>query len=359
MKGRKPSDSDDSANRRETNIHPSSFILHPSGQSPLIHPWVQSAILHPSDRIEVVAAVICNGRDEFLLAQRPAGKVYAGYWEFPGGKVENGETAAAALVRELHEELGIDAVTAYPWLTRDFDYDHAAVRLRFFRVVGWAGELRGREQQRFVWQSIRGITVAPLLPANGPILRALELPHVYGITCAGEVGREVFMARLERSLQNGLRLVQVREKQLADDALRAFAAEVVTAGHRFRACVTVNGAEDIAAKIHADGVHLTASQLMAATRRPDWGWCGASCHSAAELEHARQLGVDFVVLGPVNTTPSHLDARVLGWTEFARLIRNYPLPVYALGGMRAADLDQAWNCGAHGIAMMRGAWSAV
>src|SRR3972149_10911698 len=77
------------------------------------------------DRIEVVAAVICNERDEFLLAQRPAGKVYAGYWEFPGGKVEDGETAAAALRRELHEELGIGGVTAYPWLTRDFDYDQA------------------------------------------------------------------------------------------------------------------------------------------------------------------------------------------------------------------------------------------
>src|SRR5512140_3202675 len=168
-----------------------------------------------SNRIEVVAAVILNDRDEFLLAQRPAGKVYAGYWEFPGGKVEGGEAAAAALKRELVEELGIDVITARPWLTRDFDYPHAAVRLRFFRVTKWSGDPHGREQQQLAWQSVRHIAVAPLLPANGPILRALELPHVYGITCAGELGREVFMARLERSLQNGLRLIQVREKHLA------------------------------------------------------------------------------------------------------------------------------------------------
>ena len=311
------------------------------------------------DRIEVVAAVICNERDEFLLAQRPAGKVYAGYWEFPGGKVEDGETAAAALRRELHEELGIDAMTAYPWLTRDFDYDHAAVRLRFFRVIEWAGELHGREQQRFVWQSVRAITVAPLLPANGPILRALELPHVYGITCAGEWGREAFMARLEWALQNGLRLIQVREKQLADDALRAFASEVIALGHRYGARVLVNGGAGVAAQSRADGVHLTAAQLMAAVRRPDCDWCGASCHDATELARARELGADFVVLGPVNATPSHPGAKLLGWQQFAELIRDYPLPVYALGGMRPGDLQHAWSRGAHGISMMRGAWWEV
>ncbi|MEK7876262.1 MAG: Nudix family hydrolase [Pseudomonadota bacterium] len=308
------------------------------------------------DRVEVVAAVIFNERDEFLLAQRPAGKVYAGYWEFPGGKVESGETAAAALRRELHEELGIDAITAYPWLTRDFDYDHAAVRLRFFRVVEWAGTLQGREQQRFVWQSVRAITVAPLLPANGPILRALELPHAYGITCAGELGRDAFMARLERSLQNGLRLLQVREKQLADDALRVFASEVVALGHRFGARVFVNGNAGVAAQSHADGVHLTAAQLMAAARRPDCEWCGASCHDATELARARELGADFVVLGPVHATPSHPRAKLLGWRQFAQLIRDYPLPVYALGGMQPGDLARAWSRGAHGISMMRAAW---
>ncbi len=318
------------------------------------HPGIPHA-----NRIEVVAAVILNERDEFLLAERPAGKVYAGYWEFPGGKVEAGETAAAALRRELHEELGIDALTAYPWLTRDFDYDHAAVRLRFFRVIKWAGELHGRELQRFVWQSVRAISVAPLLPANGPILRALELPHVYGITCAGELGREAFMARLERALQNGLRLIQVREKQLADDALRAFASEVVALGHRFGARVLVNGDANIAAQSRADGVHLTAAQLMAAVRRPDGEWCGASCHDVAELARARELGADFVVLGPVSATPSHPDAKLLGWQQFAQLLRDYPLPVYALGGMRPGDLAHAWSHGAHGISMMRGAWWEV
>ena len=320
-----------------------------------IHP--SSFTLRPSNRIEVVAAVIFNQRGEFLLAQRPAGKVYAGYWEFPGGKVEAGEDTVTALKRELHEELGIDVTLAYPWLTRDFDYAHAAVRLRFFRVLAWSGELHGRELQQFAWQSSRNISVAPLLPANGPILRALELPDRYAITCAAELGRVEFMSRLKRALDNGLRLIQVREKVMAATELAEFTREVVAIGRPYGARVLVNGAVEIVTAAAADGVHLTAAQLMAATRRPDCAWCAASCHDAAELAQAQKLGVDFVVLGPVDKTPSHPDAQLLGWRRFSELVRAYPLPVYALGGMRGTDLAQAWECGAHGVAMVRGAWS--
>jgi 8-oxo-dGTP diphosphatase len=308
-------------------------------------------------RIEVVAAVIFNQSGEFLLAQRPAGKVYAGYWEFPGGKVEPGEDTMAALKRELHEELGIDVTAAYPWLTREFDYEHAAVRLRFFRVHVWSGDLHGREQQQFTWQSIRNISVSPVLPANGPILRGLELPAVYGITAACDIGREIFMQRLELSLRRGLRLIQVREKELPDSELLAFSSDVVALARAHGARVVVNGAPDIAARAGADGVHLTAARLMSTERRPEGDWCGASCHNAAELERARELGMDFVVLGPVLATASHAGAKTLGWSEFARLIGKYPLPVYALGGLGVNDLDQAWRCGAHGVGALRGAWA--
>ncbi|HEV7820607.1 MAG TPA: Nudix family hydrolase, partial [Burkholderiales bacterium] len=310
-------------------------------------------------RIEVVAAVIFNPRGEFLLAQRPAGKAYAGYWEFPGGKVEPGEDAAGALKRELHEELGIEVTTAYPWLTRDFDYAHADVRLRFFRVYGWSGNLQGRESQQFAWQSAGNISVAPLLPANGPILRGLELPGIYGITCAGAIGRDAFMARFEQSLKNGLRLIQVREKAMAEGELRTFTAALAARAHAHGARVLINGGEETATRAGADGIHLTSARLMAAAARPDCGWCGASCHTIAELERARELNLDFVVIGPLAATPSHPHATLLGWTEFCRLIADYPLPVYALGGLRADDLDRAQQCGGHGVSLMRDAWSGA
>ena len=309
-------------------------------------------------RVEVAAAVIQKTGGEFLLAQRPAGKVYAGYWEFPGGKVEPGESAADALKRELQEELGIEVATVFPWVTRDFDYEHAFVRLRFFRVFDWRGELQNREQQQFAWQSAGNVDVAPVLPANGPILRALELPDIYGITCASQIGHTEFLSRLGTALERGLRLIQVREKSMPDDARREFAREVVVMAHRYGARVLVNSTSKLAEEVGADGIHMTAAQLMACSRRPTTPWCAASCHNAEELRRARDLGVDFVVLGPVATTPTHPGAPALGWERFAKLIADFPLPVFALGGMSRNDLNAARQHGAHGLAMMRGAWLA-
>ena len=102
--------------------------------------------------VEVVAAVITRPDGQFLLTRRPAGKVYSGYWEFPGGKVEKNESLLHALERELWEELGIQLRHAYPWITRIFTYSHATVRLHFFRVVEWEGRPSPREKQGLFWQ---------------------------------------------------------------------------------------------------------------------------------------------------------------------------------------------------------------
>ncbi|MBM3356212.1 MAG: Nudix family hydrolase [Betaproteobacteria bacterium] len=309
-------------------------------------------------RVEVAAAVVLREDGTFLLGQRPAGKPYGGYWEFPGGKVEADETPLAALTRELHEELGIEVKSAHPWLTRDYDYAHAAVRLRFFRVMRWSGELHGRENQRFVWQSPAAVDVGPLLPANAPILRALRLPPVYGITNAAALGRTELLRRLQRALDRGLKLLQVREKSLAPDELRGLAAEVVRLAHASGARVLVNADAALAQRVGADGVHLTAAQLARIGARPELELVGASCHDAEELARAAALGVDLVVLGPVLPTPSHPEARGMGWKRFAAMVRDYPLPVYALGGLNPPDLETAWRSGAHGISMMRAAWAA-
>lgn len=317
--------------------------------SPLAH--------HPSrSRVEVVAAVITGPDGRFLLGQRPAGKVYAGYWEFPGGKVEPGEAPLAALVRELREELGIEVEHAYPWLTRDYDYAHAAVRLRFFRVVRWSGVLHGRENQAFAWQRPDAISVDPLLPANAPILRALRLPSVYAITHVAALGEGEFLRRLEQALAGGLKLVQVREKEMAGDALLRFTAKVVALAHAQRARVLVNADLSLARRAGADGVHLTSAQLKRLDRRPEADLVGASCHDAAELARARDLGADFAVLGPVLPTPSHPGVAGIGWGLLSRLLEDSAMPVYALGGLKVSDLETAWNRGAHGVAVMRDAW---
>ena len=300
--------------------------------------------------IEVAAAVLQRPDGAFLLAQRPQGKVYAGYWEFPGGKVEPGEAAERALARELHEEIGIDACTAYPWITRVYAYPHATVRLNFFRVTAWKGDPHPREQQAIAWQRFGTPLAAPMLPANAPVLAALELPQEYAITDAENRGRGPMLASIRERLGAGLRLIQVRDKGLA--RREDFARSVVRLAHRHGAKVLLNGGPAI-----GDGVHFTAAQLMVLGERPRGILAAASCHNAAELGRAMQLEMDFAVLGPVKPTASHAGAPTLGWDGFARLARGASIPVYAIGGVKRDDLQTAWRGGAHGLAMISGAWS--
>jgi len=306
--------------------------------------------------IDVAAAIIERADGRVLLAERPAGKPWDGYWEFPGGKIEHGETPAQALTRELHEELGIDTRSLVPWITRDYAYPEKKVRLHFLRVTRWQGEPLGREGQRLSWEAPAAVKVAPLLPANTPILAMLSLPPIYAITAAGNLGRDSFMTRLDAALARNVRLIQVREKNLQGDALRSFVGDVLRRAHAHGARVLVNGDVELADRMCADGVHLTSQGLRTLTARPELPLVGASCHNAEELNHAQRLGVDFAVLSPVLPTSSHPGEPGLGWARFAELVRDRPFPVYALGGMKPAMLAEARSHGAHGIALLSGIW---
>ena len=298
--------------------------------------------------IEVAAAVIQRPDGRFLLAQRPTGKVYAGYWEFPGGKVEAGEPADRALARELHEELGIDVRTAYPWITREYVYPHGHVRLNFFRVLEWTGEPHPREDQAIAWQALGAEMVSPMLPANAPVLASLALPHEYAVTDAARLGTAEMLARLERRLEQGLKLVQIREPGLDPAARELFTTEALGLAHRYGCKVLVKSPH-----AGADGLHYTAVELMRLERRPARGLAAASCHTRAELERAMQLGLDFAVVGPALEKGS---ADALGWQRFAELLRGASIPVYAIGGLRPVEMQNAWRAGAHGLAMIRGSW---
>jgi 8-oxo-dGTP diphosphatase len=306
--------------------------------------------------VEVAVAVLQKPDGTFLMAQRPQGKAYEGYWEFPGGKVEAGESPHHALVRELHEELGIEVETTYPWLTRVFTYPHATVRLNFFRVTRWQGEPHGREGQLLSWQRLPELTVAPILPANDPILRALKLPHLYGISNATELGTDIFLQRLQQALNNGLRLLQIREKGWSRQALKALALRSIELSHAAGARVLLNEDIELAQEVRADGVQLTSVQLAACKTRPAIELCAASCHNSEELKLASALELDFVLLSPVLPTKSHPGAAHLGWQAFAQIVGDSSIPVYALGGLQSADMNTAWQQGAHGIALLRQAW---
>ncbi|MDP1567941.1 MAG: NUDIX domain-containing protein [Polaromonas sp.] len=119
--------------------------------------------------VDVAVGVLLRPDGDFLLTSRPPGKVYEGYWEFPGGKLEAGETVEQALRRELHEEIGITTGAAHPWKVELVDYPHALVRLNFCKVFDWTGALHMREGQLFAWQRLP-VEVRPVLPGTLPVL---------------------------------------------------------------------------------------------------------------------------------------------------------------------------------------------
>ena len=309
-----------------------------------------------TDIVRVAAAVILRPDGRVLLAQRPQGKPYAGYWEFPGGKLEAGESAADALARELVEELGITVRRASPWLVQEFVYPHAHVVLHFFRVFAWDGDPFGHDGQAFSWQRPGSFDVAPLLPANTRVLAALSLPAVYAITCADDLGEDAFIARAERAFQRGVSLVQLREKTWPSERLHAFAARLLPLAARHGARVLLNGTDEDARRCGFAGVHWSAEALARATARPRDLLVAASCHSRQELERAAMLDLDFALLGPVLATSTHPHATPLGWDAFATAVTEARVPVYAIGGLRASDLDVAVDHGAHGIASRRFVW---
>jgi 8-oxo-dGTP diphosphatase len=308
--------------------------------------------------VRVAAAVILRGDGQVLLAQRPPGKAYAGYWEFPGGKLEPGESPRHALDRELHEELGLSVRRAAPWLVQRYVYPHAHVELNFFRVLAWDGEPVGHDGQAFAWQTPGRFDVAPLLPANTAVLRALVLPPVYAITMAGDLGQEIFLGRARAALDRGLKLIQLREKEWNPERQHALCDTVLELAAPYGAQVLLNGDAERARAWGCAGVHWTAATLAATAMRPLDMLCAASCHTREDIERAGALGLDFAVLGPVLPTPTHPHAQPLGWTGFGAIAATSPLPVFALGGLEGGDLDTAIMHGAHGVALRRAAWAS-
>ncbi|MFT3789805.1 MAG: Nudix family hydrolase [Rudaea sp.] len=304
------------------------------------------------DRIHVVAAVLSDRDGRVLIAQRPSGKHSAGLWEFPGGKVEPGETAHAALSRELHEEIGVHVGAIEPLIGIPWDFATKSIFLDVYRVLDFAGEPHGREGQALAWHRIDELADIAMPPPDRPVVAALRLPTGYAITPEPASDDAAFHARMDAALANGVRLLQLRAKAVSASRLCALARAAQARVREAGAALVINSNLALARELDLDGVHLPASELMGLNDRPlpRSRWLAASCHDARELAHAASIGVDFAVLGPVLATRSHPGAAALGWRRFAELCAAAPLPVYALGGLAAADLPAAKAAGAQGIA---------
>lgn len=296
----------------------------------------------PARVVHVAVAVIRDDVGRVLCTQRLPHQHLAGMWEFPGGKLEPGESLIDGLRREIHEELGLEVDAVAPLLRVQHAYPGKTVLLDVWRVTRWRGQPHGREGQPLRWLHPDDMRAAEFPPADVPIIAALRLPPRYAISpdIVDRAGMEAFVARAARA---GASLVQVRLKTapwLAVDLVRALKTALPD--------VRVLANSDSPAE-EADGIHLTAHALMACTEKPAT-LCAASCHDARELQRAYELGLDFVTLSPVLATASHPEAAALGWERFAVFVRNAGVPVYALGGMRLSLLRDAMGAGAVGIA---------
>ncbi len=306
--------------------------------------------------VRVAVGVIEDGDGRVLVTRRAADRHQGGLWEFPGGKVEPGESAVAGLRRELREELGIELEHEQPLRRIRHDYGDRRVLLEVRRVTGYRGVPQPREDQPMRWLARDALRAEEFPAANRAIIRCLALPDVMGITRAPGDGEDeaAFTEAFQRALGGDWRMVQLRLP--GRDA----------AGYRRLAerCLSVARAGDCGLMLHsspalfrriggrAAGLHVDSRQLNALERRPvgETQLFGASCHNLAELRQAQRNGADYAFLSPVQPTGSHPGARPLGWQRFAQLAAKVDIPVYALGGMRRADLERARQCGARGVA---------
>jgi len=308
----------------------------------------------PRPILEVACGVLRNARGEVLLAQRPEGKVAAGFWEFPGGKVEPGESVAGALARELHEELGVSVTQARPLIRLRHAYSNRIVQLDTWLVTGFDGEPSSREMQALAWCGLGEIARLQTLPTVAPILKPLRLPVDYVFTRPDATVASI-RAGLDR-LPAGA-LLRLRLPKL-DDFGYAALARMLQPEAQARGLTLMLDREPGLSRELGCGLHATSKVWPTLTSRPVPAHLpfAVSVHSAEELSRLAALDVDAAVLGHVLATPTHEGQPGLGWNGFSEAVWECGLPVYAIGGVGPADHERIWAAGGQGSAGIGAYW---
>ena len=307
-----------------------------------------------SKRVHVAVGVVRRA-DEVLIARRADERHQGGLLEFPGGKVERGEAVRRALVRELAEEVAIDADPAQmrPLIQIRHDYPDKEVLLDVWQVPAFTGIPKGLEGQPVRWMTISALRDSDFPAGNRAIIRALQLPREWLITgpCSDDYSLASRLSRtLPRAASSGLLL---RQPSLSRRAYLETATVALDLCQKHRIPLMLHGDLELLQDIPAAaGVHLPqhASTRLGKTVMPKGKWLGISCHSLDEIVRAGEIGADYAFLSPVCPTNSHPGEPRLGWAGFAGLARRAPMPVYALGGVGPTDIETSRNSGGQGIA---------
>lgn len=327
-----------------------------------------------SHGVSVVAAVITPANSSatahqplkpetrVLLSQRRPGKHLAGSWEFPGGRVESGETEQIALQRELKEELGITVHAAERWCTLTHRYPEKTVSLKIYRVTNWSGVASGLEGQAIEWVPWHAVPDRPMPPADRALLKLFGMAPCYLMDQAHGQDRtydgllrdwQHRIAAIAQSPWSDERWLVQWTGPFGDDSDQAIAlgqAAVRSAQRAGHVCL-VNGSETWARCLGADGVALSKTGGMALSERPkDLSWVAMACDDSASLQQATDLGLDFVLLSPLRATATQPTDRALGGGAFEALVQQAGLPVIAVGGLGVDDLAWVRSLGGFAVA---------
>jgi 8-oxo-dGTP diphosphatase len=302
--------------------------------------------------LHVVVGILTNNQSQVLISQRRSGTHLAGMWEFPGGKLEPGETRIKALSRELREELGIEVTQAEPLIRIRHHYPERDVLLDVWKVNQYQGQPFGCEQQPLQWVLPDDLGKYNLPPADTPILKALSLPGYYVILDADNKSSADLHDQLIHNAANQCSLFLLRSKSLDSQHYARLATDLIQLSQRLQVKLLLNNSADQVENLGSAGLHLSAQAACLLDNRPlahDF-LLGVSCHNVSELQIAQRLDADFVLLSPVQHTQSHPHSTPLGWEQFSRLVDQINIPVYALGGLTHAHLIEAKQHGAQGLA---------
>lgn len=306
------------------------------------------------DRIHVAVGVVKNARHQVLLSRRRQKQHLAGCWEFPGGKVEMGESGYDALRREFKEEVNLEIQAAEKCIAIPFDYPEQQVLLDVYLITDYSGQAEGMEQQEIDWVDLKAIENRQLPAANKPILTALNLPNEAFIT--GEHQSQArFFESLVSALETGIELVQIRSPLITEREYVSLCEKIVMDLMKPFPWVKffANCSADIFPHTGFEYWHLSGENLRKMTlQKPaiQAKYTSAAVHAYADLKRAEEADLDFVYLSSVNKTRSKPQAEPLGWQKFSDIVSRAKIPVYALGGMTPQDIRQAKRCGAQGVA---------
>ncbi len=298
--------------------------------------------------VHVAVAVIKDSQGRVLVARRAQEAHMGGKLEFPGGKVEAGEIVQEALQRELFEELGIQAGAMQPLIKINHHYTDKSVCLDVWQVWDFSGQAYGKEGQPIFWLPLDQLNPVDFPDANKAIITALQLPN--RLMISPDLSDAEAMNEISHRLEcHQVSAAILRLPQLASGTYEAIAKQLIERHPQVR--WQIHGNIDLAMRLGA-GLHLTSKALLETkmAQLSTAGSLSASVHNLDELRQAESIGVDFVVLGPVQDTPTHPGVDTLGWEAFEKIVSEAHIPVYALGGMQEKDLPLAVAAGAQGVA---------